>query len=287
MVEPTDLDNSPEEQNDLDGAVQGTADPKGTAPDDSSNEEEQRPLRLVGDPDYEKFMIRSQMERVSLLRQLQKEAHQFSAYYSDETGHFLLTSIIHVDPKRDMLIMERSGDEKANQRLLEADHVLFDTKHNHATTQFVASDIQAARLKGEPVFLMPLPTEVLRLQRREAFRAPVPQGIEDKAICTISDIHGEQHTLDVQDISIGGIGLVDHECAIEVERFQVVEGAELYLPEQGTMHLNLEIRGVFDTTLTNSRTVRRVGCAFHNLRGGTESRIQRYIHKLEVERRNK
>lgn len=286
MVEPTDLDNSPEEQNDPEGATPEAAAPEGAARD-SANEEDQRPLRLVGDPEYEKFMIRSQMERVSLLRQLQKEAHQLSAYYSDETGHFLLTSIVHVDPKRDMLIMERSGDEKVNQRLLEANEILFDTKHNHATTQFTASDIQAARLKGEPVFLLPVPTEVLRLQRREAFRAPVPQGLEDKAVCAISDIHGERHTLDLQDISIGGIGLVDDTCTIEVERYQVVETAELYLPEQGSMHLNLEIRGVFDTTLANGRTIRRVGCAFHNLRGGTESKIQRYIHKLEVERRNK
>ncbi len=275
MVEPTDSDNAPEPQSDPDGSAQ-----------DAANEEEQQPLRLIGDPEYEKFMIRSEMERVSLLRQMQKEAHQLSAYYSDETGHFLLTSIVHVDPKRDMLIMERSGDDTANRRLLEADEVLFDTKHNHATTQFTASDIQAARLKGEPVFLLPVPREILRVQRREAFRAPVPQGVEDKAYCTLNDIHGEPHTLDLNDISIGGIGLIDHACAIEMEKFQIVEGAELYLPEQGTMHLNLEVRGVFDTALPNGRTVRRVGCAFHALRGSIESRIQRYIHKLEVERRN-
>lgn len=280
MVEPTDPENPPSEESAPDESAHDSA-------GDASNEEDQRPLRLVGDPDYDKFMIRSQVERISLLRQLQKDAHQFSAYYSDESGLFLLTSIIHVDSKRDMLIMERSGDEKANQRLLEASEVLFDTKHNHATTQFIATDIQAARLKGEPVFLMPIPREILRLQRREAFRAPVPHGVEDQATCTITDRHGEPHTLPLNDVSIGGVGLVDDHCTIEVERLQVVEGAELYLPEQGAMQLNLEIRGVFDTTLDNGRTIRRIGCAFHNLRGGVESRIQRYIHKLEVERRNK
>ena len=285
MADPQNPDNAqpPEAEPDTAQAASG----EGDAANQPEQESRKRGVtRLIGRDDHSQYMVRSQVELVAMLRTLQKDAQQLNAYYSEETGDSIGTTVIHVDAKRDMLIMERPGNERDDERVLSASEVLFDTKHNQVTIQFVSRGIKPARLKGEPVYLMPLPTEALRLQRRQAFRAPVSVNLEDPATCTLKDTEGEEHVLPLQDISIGGIGLVDNDCAIELEKLSVVP-ATLYLQELGTLNLELEIRGVFDSKLTNGKTVRRVGCAFHRLRGNVESMIQRYIHKLEAERRNR
>ncbi|MFP4607035.1 MAG: flagellar brake protein [Thiohalospira sp.] len=241
--------------------------------------------RLIGLNAYADYLVRSPVEITSILRSLQKGTRQITAYFDDSATGFLATTIVHVDPRKDMVLLERSGGGSAEERMLESREVLFDTKHNNVTVQFTANSVEPARMQGEPVFLIPMPKELLRLQRRQAFRAPVPRATEDPVTCSFTDRHGEIRTLNMADLSIGGIGLVDEQCEVEVEKFATLPGSIIHLQDMGEITVELEVRNVFDTTLPNGREVRRIGCRFTKLNNNTEAILQRFIHRLETETR--
>jgi c-di-GMP-binding flagellar brake protein YcgR len=258
---------------------------------DSSSESAQekamgrQAARLIGLNAYADYLVRSPVEITSVLRSLQKGARQITAYFDDSPSGFLATTIVHVDPKKNMVLLERGANGAAEDRMLESSDILFDTKHNNVTLQFTADSIQPARMQGDPVFLIPMPQELLRLQRRQAFRAPVPRATEDPVTCSFTDRHGDIQTLPVQDISIGGLGMVDDQCEVEVEPHTTIPEATLHLQDMGEVSMELEVRNSFDTTLMNGRDVRRIGCRFTRLNNATEAILQRFIHRLETEAR--
>jgi len=56
-------------------------------------------------------------------------------------------------------------------------------------------------------------------------------------------------------------------------------------PEIGNIVATMEIRNVFEVTLRNGLKSKRAGCQFINLSANMQSMIQRYIIKVERERR--
>ncbi|MGM0412244.1 MAG: flagellar brake protein [Pseudomonadota bacterium] len=241
-------------------------------------------VRLIGLNAYSDYLVRSPVEVTSILRSLQKAARQITAYFDDSERGFLATTIVHVDPKKDMVLLERGGGS-VEEKMLETREVLFDTKHNNVTVQFTAESVQPARMQGEPVFLVPMPKELLRLQRRQAFRAPVPRAADDPVTCSFSDHQGEIRTLTVADLSIGGLGLIDEQCEVELDKYTTLPGSIIHLQDMGEISVELEVRNLFDTTLPNGRQIRRIGCRFTGLNNATEAILQRFIHRLETEGR--
>ena len=57
------------------------------------------------------------------------------------------------------------------------------------------------------------------------------------------------------------------------------------MPDIGTIVTTLQIRNAFEVTLKSGAHTWRAGCMFINLPGPMQSMIQRYIIKLERERR--
>ena len=237
-------------------------------------------VRLIGLNAYADYLVKSPVEVTSILRSLQKAARQITAYFDDSERGFLATTIVHVDPKKDMVLLERGGG-LAEEKVLESGEILFDTKHNNVSVQFTADSVQPARMQGEPVFLIPMPRELLRLQRRQAFRAPAPRAADDPVTCSFADRQGEIRTLTLADLSIGGIGMVDEQCEVQLEKYATLPGSIIHLQDMGEITVELEVRNLFDTTLPNGREVRRIGCRFTRLTTNTEAIIQRFIHRLQ------
>jgi hypothetical protein len=65
---------------------------------------------------------------------------------------------------------------------------------------------------------------------------------------------------------------------------QVYPDVRIDLPEIGTVITALQIRNSLDMTLLNSKTNRRLGCAFVDISRGNLASVQRYITRLERER---
>ena len=74
-------------------------------------------------------------------------------------------------------------------------------------------------------------------------------------------------------------------AALKLEVGQLFEGCRIVLPEVGTITAKLAVRSSFQITLKNGNVTRRTGCAFVELNPTQQAMIQRYIIRLERERR--
>lgn len=151
-------------------------------------------------------------------------------------------------------------------------------------TQFLLTDVTAVDYDGQMAFMAPLPNEVTKLQRREYFRIQMPAGIP--VTCTLYDYQGGAAiTLQVYDISLGGLSLVLNARIPGFEIGTIYNRCELDLREYGIIPLVLKIRNQLVTRTTSGAEQRRVGTEFIDLESRAQTLVQRYIAQLERERR--
>jgi c-di-GMP-binding flagellar brake protein YcgR len=96
---------------------------------------------------------------------------------------------------------------------------------------------------------------------------------------------GRKLEVSIADISIGGIGASLRGGEVRLEAGATFQGCHFVLPDIGTIVVALEVRTVFETTLKSGVETQRVGFQFINPPANMQSMIQRYIIKLERERR--
>lgn len=89
----------------------------------------------------------------------------------------------------------------------------------------------------------------------------------------------------VVDISGGGIAVMNAPSGFEFSVDQQFESCALELPDIGTVRAKLRVRNVFDVTLRNGSRIKRCGCQFVNLSGPMVTMVERYIMKVERERK--
>jgi c-di-GMP-binding flagellar brake protein YcgR len=89
----------------------------------------------------------------------------------------------------------------------------------------------------------------------------------------------------VIDISGGGLAVMVPPTGMLFKAGDVFPNCRIELPEVGIVIATLEVRNVFDVTLRSGAQVARAGCQFSNLPGPTLALVQRYIIKVERERK--
>ena len=89
------------------------------------------------------------------------------------------------------------------------------------------------------------------------------------------------------DISVGGLCLLGEPSGVPLEAGQSLPGCRIVLPDMGTVTTDLVVRNSYTVTLKNGAKSRRTGCEFSRLGSQQEAMIQRYIMKLDRERRLK
>jgi c-di-GMP-binding flagellar brake protein YcgR len=195
---------------------------------------------------------------------------------------FLITTLVSIDPQAGMLYLGAGDAPEKNAALLNATEVSFSSFHERIKVRFDSADLELVTIDGQPLFRIPLPTELQRFQRREYFR--VQTSLTNPVKCLIPTPQG---TVDaaVIDISVGGIGILAYEHAVPVTPGETYHGCQLSLPGGGAYLVSLNVRSTYDVTLRNGALSHRAGCQFINLAVSIESEIQRYIFRLERNRR--
>jgi hypothetical protein len=85
----------------------------------------------------------------------------------------------------------------------------------------------------------------------------------------------------VQNVSAGGIALIDDEQVLDASKGTEYSNCELLLPGAQSIIATLCVMNCCDITLYNGRTARRIGCAFVNPNAAMLALVQRYVSKLE------
>lgn len=251
----------------------------------SESETARSHLELEEADAYSQYLLHSPTEIAFVLRTAMQKGCMLTVYF-DMGQSFFLTSLINVGPKG--ILLDYGSDEDTNRRALKATRLICTTSVDKVKVQFALDGLTLLKHEGSPAFFSELPENLLRLQRREYFRVSTP--IATPLICTVplTAEDGSQTLLQTSllDISAGGMGLmVSMEQAPLFSRGTLFKDCELGLPDDGKIKLNLEVRNSFEVTTRSGNHYVRVGCEFINLPGLLLTMIQRYITRLERERK--
>jgi c-di-GMP-binding flagellar brake protein YcgR len=239
-------------------------------------------LTDTSDDDASKFAVSWKKEIVFILRAVMEKGELVSAYFNRGES-FLLTSIVGVDPDRGVMYLDFGANEAMNRKILDSDKIIFVTTHEKVKVQFTAAYIEKVLFEGRDSFKIALPDTLIKLQRREYFRVTTP--IINPLKCIVPMPDNRKVEVAIVDISIGGIGIILPPADTLIEPGATFQGCHLILPDIGNIIATMEIRNVFEVTLRNGLKTKRAGCQFIDLSANMQSMIQRYIIKVERDRR--
>lgn len=247
--------------------------------------EEQPTGELLEPSDYSQYLLYNSGEILNVLKALIESGAQITVFFNDGKD-LLLTTLIAADPKTG-LVFDYGSTALINQRAEKASKLFCIASLDKVKIQFILRGLTTIQFEGRPAFKAASPESVLRLQRREYYRLTMP--VTRPLVCNVpvDDGTGQNKILafNAVDISGGGVALAFSANGPGLETDKDYPGCSMDLPEVGTVVATLRIKSVFDVTLRSGAVLQRAGCQFVNLPGPMMTLIQRYIIKVERERK--
>jgi c-di-GMP-binding flagellar brake protein YcgR len=240
-------------------------------------------IELLTSEDANRYLVRHPGEIERILRDVMQDKAIVAAY-GENGKDFLLTSIVAVEPRQNAIYLGYGPDERLNAQLLDARNATFSTTHDQVRVQFSSNRIEHALYGHEQAFKIAMPRELLRLQRREYYR--LVTSVVNPVKCMINTERGMMETL-VVDISIGGVSILAYQENGGLAAGETYHGCRISLPGSGEFALSLAVCTTFEITLKNGRLTHRAGCQFIDLPPSVETEIQRYIIRIDRERRTR
>lgn len=237
--------------------------------------------------DQSKYLIYSRLEIATILNTLAKSGTMVTAHFGGGND-FILTAVVAARPEEGKVYVDYGADNDANRRALKAGKITFVAAHERIKIQFVADALHTARVGGRDVFSMALPATLLRLQRREYFRIGTP--LTRPLVCAIppqAEPVPVPADVTIVDISCGGVAIMDSSDPAGIETGASFRSCRIVLPELGEVAADIMVRSTFEVTYRNGARHRRAGCEFIDMRERDRALIQRYISKLERERKDR
>lgn len=226
--------------------------------------------------------VHSKTEIISILRDIQESRESAALFFG---GQSMMTSVLKVSTAKDLVYLDCSINNELNAQATSSKRVIFVSALNNVKVQFDIPRMETTEYGGEPAFVLKLPKAVLRLQRREFFRISTPTVAP--LTCAIPLPDGTRITAVVTDISAGGLAIFGSPEEMKLDLMSIYRNCLISLPESEPVHVDLQVRGMFDITLKNNVRKKRVGLQFVKIPNHAQSIVQRYIMKLQMERRAK
>jgi c-di-GMP-binding flagellar brake protein YcgR len=233
---------------------------------------------------YKSYLLHSATEIQFVLRDLTRATDLITAYFNGGDD-FLLTALLAVDDKG--IVLDYGASDETNRKALAARKMILIATHDRVKIQFAVSGVVETQHEGRPAFRAPLPQKLLRLQRREYYRLMAPVAYPLKCELTLLQEDGTPRNIEAQvvDISGGGIAVMTAPSGFKFSVGQHFESCTLELPDIGTIRAELRVCNLFDVTLRNGSRSKRCGCQFMNLSAAMVTMVERYIMKVERERK--
>ena len=229
--------------------------------------------------DDNQFQLTSRRDIVAVLRQLGRRPELITGYF-DQGRQSLVTAVLEVDQDAGEVVLDHGPDDAINRRALAAGQLVCMARQNNVSVKFRLHGLRRDSRDDGPVFRAPLPDSLYRLQRREFFRVPMP--VSNPVLCRIATEAGEVHEFRVTDMSLGGVGIVDAAMKLPLRIGDIFNGAELRVPGQRPLAVDLEIRNVSRHIFRDGTVGRRLGVAFQGLAPQGSTLLQRYLQRLQI-----
>ena len=244
------------------------------------------PLRFEMIDNDQKYRVHSKTAILSLFRSMMRSKSLITCYF-DHGNRFILTTVIDVNAEQGKMVLDYGTDEESCRLALKAERLNVVGFLDQVRIQFVCEGLGKILFRQHDAVLAPLPEALLRLQKRESYRINIP--ISAPLKCVIPLPAGDRPRLELilQDISCGGMAVIDHRSNINFQVGDIYQDCLVPLPEIGTARVNLKVQHVSESGCGDGPRHQRARCAYVDTREAMLSLIQRYINKLELELRRK
>lgn len=214
-----------------------------------------------------------------------KERDQFTVFFGGNVNDMYLTTLLEIDAEDERLIFDISGSSDINRRLQNADRLVFAGKPGGIRVQFQTPAPSLVAYQNDKAFSVALPKALMRVQRREYFRVHTPRGRPLMFNFKLPD--GTPTALPIYDLSVAGIGLNAEQVppGLDAPGLKLGRG-KFSLPEDPReFDVEIVLRRIAEIENRSGSKIFRIGLQFVGLSFGEEGRVQRYIDRLERERR--
>lgn len=227
-------------------------------------------------------LVTSPLEITQILEVL-RDQNTLISVHIDGGAHTIITTLLDIDERQGSIVMDAAREPRINNRAAHADEMHFSAALDRIQVRFSTGPAALAQYEGKPALRFGIPNTMRRIQRREFYRVATPtNGPAQCTVCLAPSLQDDTTiTLNLKDISAGGVALIDNSKQLDVTMGTVYNDCVVTLPEVGTITVTLRVVQAFDNTLHNEKAVRYVGCAFVNPNGVTTNTVQRYIGLLE------
>lgn len=236
---------------------------------------------------FAQFLLNSPREVNFYLNLLAKRRSIFTAYIN-EGQNFFLTSIVAVDEAAGIFFLDPSHAEENNANAHRARQITLVANLDRVKMQMRLPALGTSVHQGQKVLSAPIPETILRLQRREFFRLEPP--IANPILCQLAEEEADGRIktfeLHLSDISGGGVSLTGPtEIAAHFPRDRIFQKCRIEIPGEGVIQANLRVRKTVEMSERDGQHNLRIGCEFISLPGTRLAFIERYIARIERERK--
>lgn len=237
--------------------------------------------------EFAQFLLSSRREIIFFLNLLARRRSIFTAYIN-EGRHFFLTSIVTVDEPAGSFFLDPPQRPESIAEAGKAHQITLVTNLDRVKIQIRLPALALGTYQNQAMFQAMIPETILRLQRREYFRleTPIATPIHCKLSTSLPDGTTRVFELALSDISGGGLCLNGPtEIADFFPRDALFQQCRLDIPSSGVIQANLRVRKTVEISAANGLHSLRIGCEFVNLPGSSQNHIERYITRIERERK--
>jgi c-di-GMP-binding flagellar brake protein YcgR len=242
----------------------------------------------IDHPDeFAPYFLDHPREIALFLNLLSKRGSIITAYL-DEGRQFFLTSVLAIDEASGTIFLDPPQAGEDILPVHSAERVTLVGNLEKVKLQLRVAALQDAVYEARNVLGAAIPERLLRLQRREYFRLEPPHA--QPILCTLSATTpaGTLRTLELplSNISGGGISLVaPTDLADLFPRDALFKDSRLEIPDEGVILVNLRVRKTIEISPQSGHRSLRVGCEYIGLPASRLAMIERYITRIERERK--
>lgn len=237
-------------------------------------------LRPINPETHAAFFIEDPVLLRHHLQQLVQRHELVAIYPALDISTFALSSLLELESDR--LWLDIPADKLFTERLLQNSRGIIVAHSGNIHSQFSFNAISLGTQDGKPALSIPVPNQLIHLQRRDAYRQRIP--VREPLQCLIPVPGQEDVALDVADISVNGVGLLGFSPELNLRRGMSLGSCKMNLPGCGLLVAELIVQSVEEHQLRQQIATLRTGCSFVALAPGAQSLIMRYINRIERQR---
>ena len=237
--------------------------------------------------EYAQYMLDQPQDVLFYLNLLFKHREPISAYI-DEGQQSFLTTLLAVDAENGLILLDPPQLDAPGLPPRQAGKITLIARLEGVKTLFRINQLRETIHDGKAALAASIPSALLRLQRREFFRLEPPAN--PPIHCGIAIEYPasgiQTHELPVLDISAGGISLQAPTSLMnDLEPGGIFRDCRLDIPGECVLLVNLQVQKVVEISTNTDQHKLRVGCSYVSMPALRLATIERYITRIERERK--